>query len=282
VVCYTQNQGDLRLRMLNVKRKIVNVRRKKFLTALVVLSLCMAFNVMAEDMIFANHAYFKNYGKHTIRVSFQCAVVDPSSGLSDSQKISVKKLTLRRVIKGQFLRLDRKVFSPKLLKKIQEDAKKNAEHVCNCFWAQRVGDTEGIEKSCSNPGSTPRESTPGCEDFDSGAVSRDLASVIPSTVMAGPYSGPYYCGVVESKELRSWVTMVGHKSGGCGLDFLTSYEVRGFQRENDFQICVSFRSSRRDVEQVPCTVELLLRCGPVSRDVTVFLNSGTPAPTHTP
>lgn len=274
MVCYTQKQGGLRSRILNVNREIVNVRRTKFLRALVVLSLCMAFNVMAEGMIFARHAYFKNYGKHTIRVSFQCAVVDPSSGLSDSHKISVKKLTLRRVFKGQLQRLDGKVISPKLLKKIQKDAKKNAMSVCNCFWAQRVGDTEGIEKSCSNPGSTP-----GCEDFDSGAVSRDLASVIPITVMAGPY----YCGVVESKELRSWVGMVGHKSGGCGLDPLTSYEVRGFQRENNTsEICVRFGSYRSGVERVPCTVELLLPCGPVSRDVTVFLNSGTPAPTHTP
>jgi hypothetical protein len=264
--------------MLNVKRKIVNVRRKKFLTALVVLSLCMAFNVMAQGMIFANHAYFKNYGKHIIRVSFQCAVVDPSSGLSDSQKISVKKLTLRRVFKGQLQRLDRKVISPKLLKKIQKDAKKNAMNVCNCFWAQYVRDPEGINKSCSNTGSTPPGSTPGCEDFDSGAVSRDLASVIPSTVMAGPY----YCGVVESNELRSWVGMGGHKSGGCGLDPLTSYEVRGFQAEDNSQICVSFSSLQSDVEQVSCTVELLLPCGPVSRDVTVFLNPGTPAPTHTP
>jgi len=279
VVCYTQNQGDLRLRMLNVKRKIVNVRRKKFLTALVVLLLCMAFNAMAQGMIFANYAYFKNYGKHRIKVSFQCTVVDPSSGFLDSQKISVKKLTLRRVFKGQLQRLDRKVISPKLFEKIQKDAKKNAMNVCNCFWAQRVGDTEGIEKSCSNPGSTHRESTPGCEDFDSGAVSRDLASVIPSTVMAGPY----YCGVVESNELRSWVTMVGHKSGGCALDPLTSYELRGFQRENSTsEICVRFGSYRRDVERVLCTVELLLPCGPVSRDVTVVLNSGTPAPTHTP
>jgi hypothetical protein len=265
--------------MLNVKRKIVNVRRKKFLTALVVLSLCMAFNVMAQGMIFANHAYFKKYGKYTIRVSFQCAVVDPSSGLSGLPKISVEKLSLRRVSKGQLQRLDRKVIRPKLLKKIQEDAKKNAMKVCTCLWAQRVGDREGIEKSCSNPGSTPPGSTPGCEDFDSGAVSRDLASVIPSTVMAGPS----YCGVVESNELRSWVGMVGHKSGGCGLDSLTSYEVRGFQTENNSQqICVSFRSLRSDVERVLCTVELLLPCGPVSRDVTVVLNSGTPAPTHTP
>jgi hypothetical protein len=269
--------------MLNVKRKIVNVRRKKFLTALVVLSLCMAFNVMAEDMIFAKHDYFKEYRehrnrKHRIRVSFQCAVVDPSAGLSDSQKILVKKLTLRRVFKGQLQRLDRKVIRQKLLKKIQTDAKKDAEKMCRCSWAQQVGDTEGIKKFCSNPGSTPPGSTPGCEDFDSGAVSRDLASVIPSTVMVGPY----YCGVVESNELRSWVGMVGHKSGGCGLDPLTSYEVRGFQTENNFQICVSFSSLRRDVERVLCSVELLLPCRPVSRDVTVVLNAGTPAPTPTP
>ena len=77
--------------------------------------------------------------------------------------------------------------------------------------------------------------------------------------------------------------MVGHKSGGCGLDPLTSYELRGFQRENNTsEICVKFGSSRRDVERVLCTVELFLPCGPVSRYVTVVLNSGTPAPTHTP
>jgi len=77
--------------------------------------------------------------------------------------------------------------------------------------------------------------------------------------------------------------MVGHKSGGCGLDPLTSYELRGFQRENNTsEICVKFGSSRRDVERVLCTVELFLPCGPVSRDVIVVLNSGTPAPTHTP
>jgi len=267
------------VRMLNVKRKIVDVRRKKILTALVILSLGMAFDVMAEGMIFARHAYFKNYGKHKIRVSFQCTVADPSSGLSDLQKISVKKLTLRRVFKGQLQRLDSKVIGPKLLREIQEEAKKKAMEVCNCLWAQRVGDLEGIEKSCSNPGSTHRESTPGCEDFDSGAVSRDLALAIPSTVMAGPY----YCGEVKSNELRRWVTMVGHKSGGCGLDPLTSYELRGFQRENSTsEICVRFGSYRRDVERVLCTVELLLPCGPVSRDVIVVLNSGTPAPTHTP
>jgi len=96
-------------------------------------------------------------------------------------------------------------------------------------------------------------------------------------------AGPYYCGVVESNELRSWATMGGHKSGGCGLDRLTSYELRGFQAEDDSQqICVSFRSLRRDVKQVSCIVEFLFPCGPVSRDVTVVLNSGTPAPTRTP
>jgi len=274
VVCYTQKQGGLRLRILNVNREIVNVRRTKFLRALVVLTLCMAFNVMAQGMIFANHAYFKNYGKHKIRVSFQCAVADPSAGLSDSQKISVKKLTLRRVFKGQLQRLDSKVIGPKLLKEIQEEAKKKAMEVCTCLWAQRVGDPEGTEKSCSNPGSTP-----GCEDFDSGAVSRDLASIIPSSVIPGPI----YCGEPKSNQLRRWVTMVGHKSGGCGLDPLTSYELRGFQRENNTsEICVKFGSSRRDVERVLCTVELFLPCGPVSRDVIVVLNSGTPAPTHTP
>ena len=96
-------------------------------------------------------------------------------------------------------------------------------------------------------------------------------------------AGPYYCGEVRNKGLLSWVGMGGHKSGGCGLDPLTSYELRGFQRENNTsEICVRFGSYRSGVERVPCTVELLLPCGPVSRDVTVVLNSGTPAPTRTP
>jgi hypothetical protein len=252
--------------MLNVKRKIVNVRRKKFLTALVVLSLCMAFNVMAQRMIFANGAFYEKDGKDIIRVSFQCAVEDPSSGLS---KISVENLILRKIVKGQVKPLRREELSLKLLEKIQKDA----ENVCICLRAQQVGDTEGIKKFCSNRGSTP-----GCKDFDSGAVSRDLASIIPSTVIPGPI----YCGEVKSNELRRWVTMVGHKSGGCGLDRLTFYELRGFQTENNYQICVRFGSYRSDVGQVSCTVGLRLPCGPVSRDVRVVLNSRTPAPTHTP
>jgi len=146
--------------MLNVKRKIVNVRRKKFLTALVVLSLCMAFNVMAEDVLFLKGAFYEKYRKRIIKVSLRCAVADPSSALSGLPKISVKKLTLRKIFRGQVKRLRREKLSLKHRKKIQQFA----ETVCILF-----GDgikTYGIEKYlmkkfCLNSGSTP-----GCKDFD--------------------------------------------------------------------------------------------------------------------